>query len=109
MDEKTERLLTPETVAMNIHLLSIDRHQIEQYWLARVASCLYLPPMWRRIRGKLFDQYLYEPTEQVFDLHPSFTYILEQRNLFMQRWSSLSLEKQRFYLSWRQMKFIDFF
>lgn len=79
---------------MCLQLLGIGKEQIEHYWLGQVMNCLVLPPLWRRHKGGVFDEFVYEPKNLTFDLHPSFIYMIEQRNRFMKRYQSMSISEQ---------------
>lgn len=45
-------------------------------------DCLPLPHNWSKKKGTSFDSYIYEPEKILFDIHPSYVYILYQMNKF---------------------------
>jgi hypothetical protein len=94
---------------MCLNLLNVEKQQIEHFWFGRLMNCLLLPPMWRRHKGKSFDEFVYEPKNLTFDLHPCFIYMLNQRNRFQLQYEQMPLAQQEYYLSFRQMEFVDFF
>ncbi len=93
----------------NIFLLNVEQDNIELYWLARMMDCLPLPPSWSKKRGTIFDSYFYEPDKLLFDVHPSYIYIMYQLNKFKSIFKSLGGMRQNYYLNMRQLNFFDFF
>ena len=100
---------TPESVLRNINLLNIDKESLELFWLARLMEALPMPPDWKIKLGQSFDQYWYEPENLVFDLHPSYIYIIQQMNRFKILFEDMDIIQQNYYTNMREMVFYDFF
>lgn len=93
----------------NIFLLNIDKDNIELYWLARIMDCLPMPPNWTKRKGATFDSYVYEPEKLLFDIHPSYIYVMYQMNRFRSVFKTMGAITQNYYLNMRQLNFYDFF
>jgi hypothetical protein len=72
-------------------------------------DCLPFPPNWSKKKGSSFDSYLYEPEKILFDIHPSYIYILHQINRFKGVFHKLTPIRQNYYINMRQLNFFDFF
>lgn len=82
---------------------------MELYWLARVMDCLPLPPNWSKKKGASYDSYVYEPEKLVFEIHPSYIYIMRQLNSFRSKFAEMNVARQNYYLNMRQLNFYDYF
>jgi len=77
--------------------------------MARIMDCLPLPHNWSKKKGASFDSYTYEPEKLLFDIHPSYIYILNQINRFKSIFPNLGIIQQNYYYNMRQLTFFDFF
>lgn len=93
----------------NLAILNIEKSRMELYWLARLLECLPLPPNWSVKVGDAFDKFIYEPKKLLFDLHPSYIYILEQMNDFKAAYLEMDIIHQNYYNNMKEMVFYDFF
>ena len=82
---------------------------MELYWLARMMDCLPLPPLWSIKPGSSYKEYIYEPNDLIFEIHPSYIYIMEQMNRFRSNFNKMDPLQQNYYSNMRQMVFFDYF
>lgn len=100
---------TPESVLRNLNILNINKDELEMYWLARFMECLPLPLGWSIKLGESFDQYVEDESKMVFDLHPSYIYVVQQMNKFKILFAEMDLVEQNYYTNMREMVFYDYF
>jgi hypothetical protein len=74
-----------------------------------MMDCLLLPPNWTKKKGTSYDSYVYEPEKLLFDIHPSYIYIMQQLNKFKSIFKELGTMRQNYYLNMRQLNYFDFF
>ncbi len=60
-------------------------------------ECLPLPPGWSLRVGDTFDKFYYEPKKLLFDLHPSYVYVLEQMGFFKLAYIDMDIIHQNYY------------